>query len=105
MPAYVLAQSRVKDLEKYHQWVTGLLEVIENYGGRCLVGGGRVIPLNDTVIPERRQPDQFILLEFPAEVDLRRYRASPEYRRLSKLRQEAADTRIFLLEAYKPENL
>jgi uncharacterized protein (DUF1330 family) len=105
MPVYVIAQSRVKDMEKYHQWMTALLEVIEKFGGRCLVGGGRVIPLNDTVIPERRQPDQFILLEFQSEVDLRRYRASPEYRHLSKLRQEASDTRLFLLEAYKPENL
>ena len=105
MPAYVLAQSRIKDVEKYHHWVTSLLEVIESFGGRCLVGGGRVIPLTDSTIPDRRQADQFILLEFPSEVELRRYRASAEYRRLSKLRQEASDTRLFLLEAYKPDKM
>jgi len=105
MSTYVLAQCRVKDPEKYRQWLTALLKVIEEFGGGCLVGGGRVIPSNDGMISDRRQSGEFVLLEFKSEVDLRRYRASPEYRYLSKLRQEAADSRLFLLEGYKPDQV
>jgi uncharacterized protein (DUF1330 family) len=103
MPAYVMIQSRVKDPQKYQHYLTGLSEMIDGFGGRFLVGGGRVTPINEGMVPDRRQPDQVVLLEFQSEVHLRRYTASPEYRSLSKLRNEGADSRVFLLEGYKPE--
>lgn len=98
MPVYMVMEARVKDQTKYTRYIEGLSSILPDYGGRCLVRGGRTIPLNEGLKPERRQPGLFVILEFPSEVSLRRCFASSEYHKIMSLRHEGAETRAFLLD-------
>ncbi len=105
MPVYIVIEARVKDEGKYDEYVAAFSDVIASYGGRYLVRGARVTPIDEGMRPDRRQPERMSIIEFPSEVQRRRFFASPEYKKILPLRLAAADTRAFLLEGYKPEKL
>jgi uncharacterized protein (DUF1330 family) len=103
MSVYVLMESRVKDQEKYKQYIEAISDIIAQHGGRYLVRGGRIKPLDGEVEQERRQPERINIVEFPSEAHQRRCFTSPEYRAIVPLRQAGANTRAVLLEGYVPE--
>ena len=103
MSVYIVIEAKVKDQEKYRQYISAFSDIIGNYGGRHVVDEGRVTLLDDGMRPERRQPERMIILEFPSEVNLRRCFASPEYQTIASLRLAGADTRAVLLQGYKPD--
>jgi len=105
MSVYMVIEAKVKDQEKYDQYLAVVSDMIPKHDGRFLVRGGLVKPLAlvGEMNPDRRQPERMIILEFPSEVHVRRFFASPEYQTIASLREAAADTRAVLLEGYKPE--
>lgn len=103
MSVYMVVEVKVKDQKKFERYLAAVSEIIPKYGGRFLVRGGRVTPLPVGVQPDRRLPDQMIIVEYPSELHLRRCFASPEYKEIVQLRQEATDARAVLLEGDKPE--
>lgn len=105
MSVYVFIEARVRDHQKFNDFIDAFSGITANYGARFLVRCGRVAPLGEGAETERRQPGRMIILEFPSEVNLRRCFASPEYRSLTPLRHEGAETRALMLEGFKPENL
>ena len=62
MSIYMIIESQVRDAAIYGQYVQLVAPIIERYGGRYLVHGGKVTPLGSEWHPER-----VIILEFPAE--------------------------------------
>jgi len=104
MSVYIVIEAKVKDQKKYNQYITAFSEIIAHYGGRYLVRGDHVTPLDEGMKPERRQPERMIILEFPSAVNLRRCFASPEYQAIVSLRHAGADTRAVLLDGYRPED-
>jgi uncharacterized protein (DUF1330 family) len=103
MPVYIIIEARVKNQGKYDEYVAAFSEIIASYGGRYLVQGARVTPIDEGMRPERRQPERMSVIEFQSEVQRRRFFASPEYKKIMPLRQAAADSRAFLLEGFTPE--
>jgi uncharacterized protein (DUF1330 family) len=103
MSVYMLIEAKVKDQEKYEQYLAGASDIIAKHGGRFLVRSGRVVPLSVGMKPERRHPEWLVILEFPSEVHLRRFFASPEYQTILSLRKAGAELRGVLLEGYNPE--
>ena len=103
MPVYMVTEVKKKDKQKYNQYIAALTEIIEKYGGRYLVRGGRVIPLFKGRDLERRYVDKIIIIEFPSAADHRRCFTSPEYLALVALRDEGAEVCAFLLEGYVPD--
>lgn len=103
MPVYIIIEARVKNQGKYDEYVAAFSEIIASYGGRYLVRGARVTPIDEGMRPERRQPERMSVIEFQSEVQRRRFFASPEYKNTLPLRQASADTRAFLLEGFTPE--
>jgi uncharacterized protein (DUF1330 family) len=102
MPVYMVMEARIKNQATYTRYIEGLSAILSDYGGRYLVRGGRTIPLDEGLKPERRQPGLFIILEFPSEVSLRRCFTSREHHKIMSLRHEGAETRAFLLEGEIP---
>jgi uncharacterized protein (DUF1330 family) len=98
MPVYLVIEARIRDQHKYEQYTEGLSAILPRYRGRYLVHGGRVVPLNEGLSTERRQPGRFLVLEFPSEFDLRRCWASSEYQAIMPLGHAGAETRAVLLE-------
>jgi len=65
MPVYMVAVVKKKDKQKYNEYIAALTELIESFGGRYLVRGGRVTPLFKGTELERRRVDKVVIIEFP----------------------------------------
>ena len=98
MSVYLVVESRVRDATAYTQYIQKVGPIVEKYGGRYLVRGGKVTSVGGGWAPER-----MIIMEFPSEESVRRWLSSPEYREIAPLREHGADTRAVLLEGV-PEN-
>lgn len=102
MTVYVLIEAKLKNLEKFNRFVEAFSSIVTQYGGAFLVSGGRISCLDGGMEPERRQPEEILLVEFPSEVSLRKCIASPEYQAILSLRNSAAETRAVILEGVRP---
>jgi uncharacterized protein (DUF1330 family) len=103
MPVYMVTEVKKKDKQKYNDYIAALTELIEKYGGRYLVRGGRVIPLFKGRELDRRHVDKIVIMEFPSAAAHARCFTSREYLELIPLREAGADVRAFLLEGYVPD--
>ena len=93
MSVYMVIESRVRDAALYDRYIQSVAAIVERYGGRYLVRGGKVTSLGGGWNPER-----IIILEFPAEQNIRQWLSSPEYQEIAPLREQGADTRAIILE-------
>ena len=93
MSVYMVIESRVRDADSYGRYIQLVAPIVEQFGGRYLVRGGKVVPLGQQWSPER-----MIILEFPAEENVWQWLSSAEYQKIAPLREQGADTRAILLE-------
>ncbi len=95
MPAYVLADvdMHVKDPVAYEEYRKVVPALIEKYGGRYLVRGGKHEILEGTW-----KPGRIIVLEFPSLEHARRFYESEEYRTIKPLRANNALSNLVLVE-------
>ena len=94
MPAYVIADVRtVRDQDALVEYRRRNTEAVANHGGRFLIRGG------DSELLEGEWPTQrVVLIEFPDAGTARAWWDSEEYPPLKRMRQEASDTNIVLVE-------
>ncbi len=95
MAVYMIIESRVKDAAKYGQYIAQVPPIVERFGGRYLVRGGRVTPLMGGW-----QPERLIILQFPAEANIHQWLSSPEYQAIAPLREAGAELRAVIVEGY-----
>ena len=93
MAAYVIGEIEVTDPAAYEDYRKQVLAVVTKYGGRFLVRGGKVEPLEGGWSPKR-----VVALEFPSMEQARNFYRSPEYAPLIALRQRASTGRLVLVE-------
>jgi uncharacterized protein (DUF1330 family) len=103
MPVYMVTLVNKKDKQKYNEYLAALTPLIEKYGGRYLVRGGRIVPLFKGRELERRHVDKVLIMEFPSAAAHGRCFTSREYLDLVPLRDAGAEVRAFLLEGYVPD--
>ena len=96
MSVYMVMESRVLDQEVYEQYQRLVPPIVERFGGRYLVRGGKITPLGK----KDWQPERMIILEFPAMENIQQWLASPEYQQIAPLRERGADVRAVVLEEY-----
>ena len=97
MSVYMVLEIEVKDSSIYAKYVERVPAVIEKYGGRYLVRGGRITSMEGGWNPER-----VVILEFPNLELLEKWNQSPEYQELALLRAAATESRSFVVEGYEP---
>jgi uncharacterized protein (DUF1330 family) len=90
MPAYLIAQVRVGDPERYAQYRAGVLPTIEKFGGRFIVRGAEV-----EVLEGRHDGRRLVIIEFPSKERLRAWYDSPDYAGLKALRLEVAEADLW----------
>ena len=93
MAAYVIGEIEVTDPAVYEEYRKRVPAVIAQYGGRYLVRGGKVEPLEGGWTPKR-----LVALEFPTMEQARKWYRSPEYAPLIELHQKAARGRLVMVE-------
>ena len=92
-PAYVVAEVVIHDTEAfakdYAPKVTGTLQP---YGGRLLVSGGKLTPLEGDV------PQRFVIIAFDNLENARGWYGSPAYQQLVPIRQKTSKSTLFIAE-------
>ncbi|HWE20773.1 MAG TPA: DUF1330 domain-containing protein [Hyphomicrobiaceae bacterium] len=93
MAAYVIAEIEVTDPAVYEEYRKQVPAVVAKYGGRFIVRGGRVEPLEGGWSPKR-----FVALEFPSMEQALKWYRSEEYAPLIRLRQKASRGKLIIVE-------
>ena len=97
MAAYLIANIRVTDPARFVEYRDKVAPLIARYGGRYVIRGGAVAPVEG-------EPglDRVVVLEFADMAALRRFYHSDDYAPLIALRQAASTGDVALVEGYAP---
>jgi uncharacterized protein (DUF1330 family) len=85
MPAYVIVETDIQDLEQYDRYRAASPAAVHAGGGRFVVRGGELAVLEGSWDPSR-----LVVLEFPDLEAAKRWYDSPEYQEAKRLREGAA---------------
>ena len=85
MPAYVIVETDIQDLEQYDRYRAASPDAVHGGGGRFLVRGGEL-----AVLEGGWDPSRVVVLEFPDLEAAKRWYDSPEYQEAKRLREGAA---------------
>jgi uncharacterized protein (DUF1330 family) len=95
MAAYVIVEVRVTNPEPYAAYRDLATASVARHGGRFLVRGGAVTPLEGDWRPER-----FVVIEFPSVDAARAFYFSEDYQEALKVRLANSVGRSFIVEGY-----
>jgi uncharacterized protein (DUF1330 family) len=90
MVAYVMVQYTVSNEEQYEIYRQAVVPLIEKFGGKFTVKGGKV-----DVLEGQPDPRPMIVFEFPSMEAIRAWWDSPEYVPIKKLREGAGIVNIW----------
>jgi uncharacterized protein (DUF1330 family) len=93
MSAYVIAEIDITDPAAYEDYRKQVPGVIAKYGGKYLVRGGKVEPMEGGWSPKR-----LAVVEFPSMDQALKFYRSSEYAPLIKIRQKASKGRLIIVE-------
>ena len=93
MTAYVIADTEVVDSVLVERYRDLARKSIAQYGGRYIVRGGAIDPVEGGW-----QPTLLVIVEFPSMAQARQWYRSPEYAEALKLRQTALRRRLIFVE-------
>jgi uncharacterized protein (DUF1330 family) len=93
MAAYVIAEIDITDPKAYEEYRAKVPGVIAKYGGKYLVRGGKVEPLEGGW-----QPKRLAAIEFGSMKQALEFYRSEDYAPLIKLRQRASRGKIIIVE-------
>jgi uncharacterized protein (DUF1330 family) len=91
MPAYVIANIDVHDVEGYEAYKALSGPAAERYGGRFVARGGA-----SEILEGDWEPRRIVVLEFADADAARRWHDSPEYREARAIRERTASTQMIL---------
>jgi len=95
MPAYIIARVDVTDPIRYRDYINATPAVIAQYGGKFIIRGGEIHPLEGE--PET---GRIVVIEFPSLERAKEFFGSEEYSKVKKLRQGAAKGQFLAIEGY-----
>lgn len=93
MAAYLIVDMTVKDAVKIEEYRKLAGASVAAHGGRFLVRGGKSEILDGDWAPQR-----LVVIEFPSMEQAKRWRTSPDYRKACEIRDQAASTRMVLVD-------
>jgi uncharacterized protein (DUF1330 family) len=93
MPAYVICDIEVLDAEKYEEYKKLGGASAAEFGGRYIVRGGAVTPLEGEWAPKR-----LVVIEFPSVEKAKAWWDSPAYGKAKKIRHATARSKFLIVE-------
>jgi uncharacterized protein (DUF1330 family) len=93
MSAYLIANVDVTDPEAYQAYRSRTGPIVERFGGRFIVRGGNVHPLEGEDWARR-----LVIIEFPDVAGANAFYESPEYQEVIPLRTRASDGSLLIVE-------
>ncbi len=95
--AYMIAQLTVRDAAAFGAYAPKVPPVVARYGGRYIVRGGTIEPLEEAPPGQR-----VVVIEFPSMAAAKAFYHSPEYSALRPQRQAAASGPAYIVEGAVP---
>jgi uncharacterized protein (DUF1330 family) len=94
MAAYAIAFVRAPDVDAQalQDYRVANTPLVERHGGRFLVRGGAIDPLEGTI------PDRVVVMEFPDAAAARAWYDDPDYVAIRGLRRSASETDMLIVE-------
>lgn len=86
MPAYLIAEHRITDPQRFEEYRSKVVPLIESFGGRYITRAG-----SHRVLDGTWQPTRVVVIEFPDMAQLEAWYRSPEYQPLIALRRGAGE--------------
>ena len=93
---YVVGEVEVMDAAKFQEYGQKVPGIVAQYGGRYLVRGGAITPL------EGEAPKRLTVIAFDSVEKAKAFENSPEYSAVRPIRQGAAKSRICIVEGVQP---
>jgi uncharacterized protein (DUF1330 family) len=97
MTGYLIANIDVQDDAAYDAYRSRTPAIIAQYGGRFIVRGGAITPLEGDMNVRR-----LVILEFPSVDAARRFYDSPEYQEVIPFRTRASEGALLIVEGFSP---
>ena len=92
-PAYVVAEVAIHDADTFaRDYAPKVAGTLQPYGGRLLVSGGKLTPLEGDV------PQRFVIIAFDNAEKARGWYDSPAYQQLVPIRQKTSKSMLFIAE-------
>ena len=93
MSVYLVAQIDITDPDTFKKYGERVAPTVEQYGGRYLVRGGSMENLEAKFTRSR-----LVIIEFDSKESAKRWYTSPEYGPLIKLRQQASEGEVLIVD-------
>jgi uncharacterized protein (DUF1330 family) len=93
MKGYVVANIEVADSVEYERYRSRAGAIVAHYGGRFLIRGGAITPLEGDIGLAR-----LVVLEFPSPSAARTFYDSPDYQEISPYRTNASTGAFCIVE-------
>jgi uncharacterized protein (DUF1330 family) len=95
MPAYLVSDLTVRNVEAFETYRTRAAKAIAQYGGRYLVRGGDIQTLEG-----QWKPRLLVIVEFPSMKQARAWYSSPEYATALEVHDIALERNLILADGY-----
>ena len=95
---YILASVAVEDADAYTAYTSRTPDIIAKHGGRFIVRGGTVTPLEGEMALKGR----LVVIEFPSVEAAKGWYDCAEYQEIIPLRTAASQGALVLLEGFDP---
>lgn len=93
MAVYLILDTEVHNADAYEEYKQKAQPLVEKYGGRYLVRGGK-----HQVVAGDWNPTRLVLLEFPSLEALQQLESSPEYQPVKAIRLANATSNAVVVE-------
>jgi uncharacterized protein (DUF1330 family) len=93
MSVYVVAQINITNPDLFKKYGEKVAPIVAQYGGRYLVRGGSLENLEGKLSRNR-----LVVIEFDSKDSAKRWYTSSEYAPLIKLRQEASEGEVLIVD-------
>jgi len=97
MSVYMIIESKVKDREKYRQYIEQVSPTVTLFEGRYHVRGENILAFGSW------KPDRIIVIEFPSVSHVQAWLTSNEYKAIAPLREAGADAQAILVDGCTDE--
>lgn len=95
MKGYVIGEIEITDPAVFQEYGRQVPATVAKFGGRYLVRGGTIEPVEGGWNPKR-----LVVLEFPSLAQARQWYHSADYQPLIALRQKGSRGKLVLVEGY-----
>lgn len=95
--AYVVIEFAIKDQAKFQDYGQKAPPTVAQYGGKFVVRSAK-----PEVLKGDAPKGPFLILAFDSLPQAKKWASSPEYSALVPLRDEAADSRVFIVQTASP---